>query len=115
MSSNSVQIIHQIHRDFQELVEYVTSEESQTRTAYEVELTLFRRLSLAGPTTIALVLCPAGLCPPQGACLCAGRNALEIPRHAPDDVLLRLWQSAFPTALLPRVEDRKVSALWTLN
>lgn len=42
MSSNSVQIIHQLHRDFQELVEYVTGEESQSRTAYEVELTLFR-------------------------------------------------------------------------
>lgn len=48
MSSNSVQIIHQIHRDFQELVEYVTSEESQSRTAYEVELTLFRRLLKLG-------------------------------------------------------------------
>lgn len=48
MSSNSVQIIHQIHRDFQQLVEYVTSEESQSRTAYEVELTLFRRLLKLG-------------------------------------------------------------------
>jgi hypothetical protein len=48
MSSNSVQIIHQLHRDFQELVEYVTGEESQSRTAYEVELTLFRRLLALG-------------------------------------------------------------------
>ncbi len=48
MSSNSVHIIHQIHRDFQELVEYVTSEESRSRTAYEVELTLFRRLLRLG-------------------------------------------------------------------
>jgi hypothetical protein len=48
MSSNSVQIIHQIHRDFQELVEYVTGEESRSRTAYEVELTLFRQLLKLG-------------------------------------------------------------------
>jgi hypothetical protein len=48
MSSNSVQIIHQIHRDFQELVEYVTSEASQSCTAYEVKLTLFRRLPRLG-------------------------------------------------------------------
>jgi hypothetical protein len=48
MSSNSVQIIHQLHRDFQELVEYVTGEESSSHTAYEVELTLFRRLLALG-------------------------------------------------------------------
>ena len=43
MSSNSVQIVHQIHREFHELVEYVTGEKSQSRTAYEVELTLKSR------------------------------------------------------------------------
>lgn len=48
MSSNSVRIVHQLHRDFQELVEYVTGEEAQTQTAYEVELTLFRRLLKLG-------------------------------------------------------------------
>jgi len=39
MSSNSIQIVPQLHRDFQELVEFVTNAESQSRTAYEVELT----------------------------------------------------------------------------
>ena len=48
MSSNSTPIIHQIHRDFQGLVEYVTSAESQSRTAYEVELNLFRKLLALG-------------------------------------------------------------------
>jgi hypothetical protein len=48
MSSDSAQIVQQIHREFQELVEYVTGDESQSRTAYEVELTLFRRLLALG-------------------------------------------------------------------
>jgi hypothetical protein len=54
MSSNSVRIVHQLHRDFQELVEYVTSAEAQTRTAYEVELTLFRRLLKLGAQLLRL-------------------------------------------------------------
>lgn len=54
MSSNSVQIIHQLHRDFQELVEYVTDKETQTRTAYNVELTLFRRLLKLGAQLLRL-------------------------------------------------------------
>jgi len=48
MSSNSEQIIQQIRQDFEQLVEYVTGEASQTRTAYEVELTLFNRLLAIG-------------------------------------------------------------------
>jgi hypothetical protein len=54
MSSNSVQIIHQLHRDFQELVEYVAGEASQSRTAYEVELTLFKRLLALGAELLRL-------------------------------------------------------------
>lgn len=54
MSSNSIQIVHQVHRDFQELVEYVTNAESQTRTAYEVELTLFRSLLALGADLLRL-------------------------------------------------------------
>lgn len=48
MSSNSEQIIHQIRQEFEQLMEYVTGEASQTRTAYEVELTLFKRLLALG-------------------------------------------------------------------
>lgn len=54
MSSNSAQIAHQLHRDFQELVEYVTGKEAQTRTAYDVELTLFRRLLKLGAQLLRL-------------------------------------------------------------
>ena len=54
MSSNSVQIVHQLCRDFQQLVEYVTNAESKSRTAYEVELTLFRRLLALGAQLLRL-------------------------------------------------------------
>jgi hypothetical protein len=54
MSSNSVPIVHQLHRDFQDLVEYVTGPEAQTRSAYEVELTLFRRLLAIGAQLLCL-------------------------------------------------------------
>ena len=54
MSSNSTQITHQLHHDFQELIEYVTGEGSQSRTAYEVELTLFRKLLALGAQLLRL-------------------------------------------------------------
>ena len=54
MSSNPVEIVHQLHRDFQELVEFVTNTESQTRTAYEVELKLFRSLLALGAKLLYL-------------------------------------------------------------
>jgi hypothetical protein len=54
MSSNSEPIIHQLRHDFQELIEYVTGEESRSRTAYEVEFTLFRRLLALGALLLRL-------------------------------------------------------------
>jgi len=54
MSSNPVEIVHQLHRDFQEMVEYVTNTKSQTRTAYEVELKLFRSLLALGAKMLYL-------------------------------------------------------------
>jgi hypothetical protein len=54
MSSNSAQIIHQLRCEFQELIEYVIGGESHTRTAYEVELTLFRRLLALGAKLLHL-------------------------------------------------------------
>ena len=54
MSSNSEPIIHQLRHDFQELIEYVTGEESRSRTAYEVEFTLFRRLLALGALLLQL-------------------------------------------------------------
>lgn len=54
MFSNSEPIIHQLRHDFQELIEYVTGEESRSRTAYEVEFTLFRRLLALGAMLLRL-------------------------------------------------------------
>jgi len=54
MSSNSEPIIHQLRHDFQELIEYVTGQGSRSRTAYEVELTLFRRLLALGARLLRL-------------------------------------------------------------
>jgi hypothetical protein len=54
MSSNSDHIVHQIHKDFKDLIEYVTGKESKTRTAHEVELTLFRRLLALGAQLLYL-------------------------------------------------------------
>lgn len=52
MSSNSAHIVHQLGCEFQQLIEYVTSD--QSRTAYEVELTLFRRLLALGAKLLYL-------------------------------------------------------------
>lgn len=54
MSSNSDRIIQQLRHDFKELIEYVTGEGAQSRTAYEVELHLFRRLLAMGARLLRL-------------------------------------------------------------
>jgi len=54
MSSNSAEIVQQIHQDFKNLVEYVTDSTSQSRTAHEVELTLFRQLLQLGAQLLRL-------------------------------------------------------------
>ena len=54
MFSNSKQMIQQIRQDFERLIEYVSGEGSQTRTAYEVELTLFRQLLALGRQLLLL-------------------------------------------------------------
>lgn len=54
MSSNSDRIIQQLRHDFKELIEYVTGEGAQSRTAYEVELYVFRRLLALGAQLLRL-------------------------------------------------------------
>ena len=54
MSFNSDRIVQQIHHDFKYLVDYVTDEASQSRTACEVELTLFRQLLALGAQLLRL-------------------------------------------------------------
>jgi len=64
MSSNSEPIIHQLRHDFQELIEYVTGEGAQSRNAYEVEFTLFRRLLALGALLLRLFFVErASVCP----------------------------------------------------
>jgi len=48
MSSNPDQIVQQMQCDFQNLIAYVRDAEARTRTAAEVECTLFRRLLALG-------------------------------------------------------------------
>jgi hypothetical protein len=48
MSSNPDQIVQQMQGDFQNLIAYVRDTEARTRTASEVERTLFRRLLVLG-------------------------------------------------------------------
>jgi hypothetical protein len=48
MSSNPDEIVQQMQREFQSLIAYVSDAESRTRTAAEVECTLFRRLLAVG-------------------------------------------------------------------
>jgi len=47
-------MVQQLQHDFQELIEYVTGEGAPSRTAYDVELTLFRRLLGLGAQLLRL-------------------------------------------------------------
>lgn len=77
MSFNSVQIVHQLQHDFQELVEYMTSKEAETQTAYEIELTLFRRLLKLGAQLLRLFFVHRAAVRP------------EEPVYAPDGTRLK--------------------------
>ncbi len=67
MSSNSEQIIHEIRHEFEQLIAYVTDEASQSRTAYEVELTLFKRLLALGARLLLLFFVQRAAQRPQTA------------------------------------------------
>ena len=54
MASNAEQTVHQIQHDFQNLMASVTGPEAHVHTAYEVELTLFRRLLALGAALLRL-------------------------------------------------------------
>jgi hypothetical protein len=54
MASDVEQTVHQVQHDFQTLMAYVTGSEAQSHTAYEVELTLFRRLLALGAALLRL-------------------------------------------------------------
>ena len=77
MSSNSAQIVHQLRCEFKELIEYVTGDQSRSRTAYEVELTLFRRLLALGAKLLHLFFVHRAVIRPSG------------PVYAPDGIELK--------------------------
>jgi hypothetical protein len=77
MSFNSVEIVQQIHQDFKDLVAYVTDETSETRTAFEVERTLFRQLLALGAQLLHLFFVQRATTRPQE------------PVYAPDGTRLR--------------------------
>ena len=54
MASNAEQTVHQIQHDFQKLIAYVAGPAAYSHTAYEVELTLFRRLLALGAALLRL-------------------------------------------------------------
>jgi hypothetical protein len=54
MTSNPEPIVQQLQHEFQNLLAYVTGPEARARTAYTVELTLFRRLLALGATLLRL-------------------------------------------------------------
>lgn len=54
MTSNPELIVQQLQHDFQNLLAYVMGPEARSRTAYTVELTLFRRLLALGAALLRL-------------------------------------------------------------
>ncbi len=54
MESETNLKIEELNKEFQQLIEYVTDEGSQSRTAYEVELILFRNLMKLGNDMLSL-------------------------------------------------------------
>ena len=54
MESEANLKIEELNKEFQQLIEYVADEGSQSRTAYEVELSLFRNLMKLGNDMLSL-------------------------------------------------------------
>ncbi len=54
MESEANLKIEELNKEFQQLIEYVTDEGIQSRTAYEVELNLFRNLMKLGNDMLSL-------------------------------------------------------------
>ena len=79
MSSNSAQIVRQLRHEFQELLDYVIGDQARSRTGYEVELTLFRRLLALGAKLLHLFFVHRAATRPNG------------PFHAPDGTELEYY------------------------
>ena len=79
MSSNPDEIVQQMQQDFHSLIAYVRAAESQTRTATEVERTLFQRLLVLGLALLRLFFLTRAAAPqdvPRAAA-----TGLQLPAH----------------------------------
>jgi hypothetical protein len=83
MSSNSDQIVHQLCYEFQRLIEYVMDERSSSCTAYEVELTLFRRLLALGAELLRLFFIHRAAVRPRGPIYAPDGTELEYHDRRP--------------------------------
>jgi hypothetical protein len=79
MSSTPDQIVQQMHGDFQDLISYVRDADAHTRTATEVERTLFRRLLALGLALLRLFFLTRAAAPQDAPC--ASTNGLPLPAH----------------------------------
>jgi hypothetical protein len=79
MSSNPDQIVQQMQCDFQHLIAYVRDAEARTRTATEVEYTLFRRLLALGLQLLRLFFLTRAAQLP--ATLPTTATGMPIPAH----------------------------------
>jgi hypothetical protein len=100
MSSNSVQIVHQLRSEFQELIEYVTGDQSRSRTAYEVELTLFRRLLALGAKLLHLFFVHRAAVRPSGPVYAPDGTELKYHDQRPTSYFsvfgkIRFWRHYF--------------------
>jgi hypothetical protein len=102
MSSNSAEIVQQIHQDFKNLVEYVTDPASPSRTAYEVELTLFRQLLQLGAQLLRLFFVLRAAVRPQEPVLARDGTRLRYQDQRPTTYFsifgkIRFWRHYFHT------------------
>ena len=91
MSSNSAQIVHQLRCEFQELIEYVTGDQSRSRTAYEVELTLFKWLLALGAKLLHLFFVHRAAIRPSGSIYAPDGAELKVSRSTADELLFSVW------------------------
>jgi hypothetical protein len=78
MASNPEQIVQHMHAEFQQLIDYVTDAQSRTRTAYEVECTLFRRLLALGAALLRLFFVTRAA---QRPATPTAPNGMPLPYH----------------------------------
>jgi hypothetical protein len=111
MSSNSAQIVRQLRCDFQELIEYATGDQAQSRTAYEVELTLFRRLLVLGAKLLHLFFIHRAATRPSGPFYAPDGTEMEYHDLRPTTYFSVVRQDTVSATLLSRIRPRGLLSL----